>query len=155
MSNIMDNIDILLRGLLSGFFIAYLLILGLRPAVMYPDNILDIIDNPWIFLVLLIINYYIYLWDDTIGILMFLTLVALLLDIILFTDGGFFKENIKFEIFSNQSFEDINKIDFVKPTISENDKKTYKDVNKIILEKMKNEKKNMSVDELMPAPFII
>lgn len=151
----MNNINILLRGLLSGFFIAYLLLLGLRPAVMYPDNILDIIDNPWVFLVLLIINYYIYLWDDTIGILMFLTLVALLLDIILFTDGGFFKENIQFEIFSNQSFEDINKIDFIQPTISQDDKKTYKDINKIILEKMKNEKKNMSEDGLMPAPFII
>jgi hypothetical protein len=70
----MDNIHIedIFKGILTGFFASYLIILGMRPAAIYPDNILDIIDNPWIFLILFIINYYILYWDFTIGLLLFL-----------------------------------------------------------------------------------
>ena len=88
------NIEDVLKGILSGVFVSYLIILGMRPAAIYPDNILDIIDNPWIFLLLFILNYYVLMWDTTIGMLLFLTLIALILDIIIFTDGDFLKDNI-------------------------------------------------------------
>jgi hypothetical protein len=88
------NIEDVLKGILSGIFVSYLIILGMRPAAIYPDNILDIIDNPWIFLLLFILNYYVLMWDTTIGMLLFLTLIALILDIIIFTDGDFLKDNI-------------------------------------------------------------
>uniref|UniRef100_A0A6C0LPT6 Uncharacterized protein n=1 Tax=viral metagenome TaxID=1070528 RepID=A0A6C0LPT6_9ZZZZ len=88
------NIEDVFKGILSGVFVSYLIILGMRPAAIYPDNILDIIDNPWIFLLLFILNYYVLMWDTTIGLLFFLTLIALILDIIIFTDGDFLKDNI-------------------------------------------------------------
>jgi len=40
--NALEYIDHILKGIVTGFFIAYLIVMGLRPAVMYPDNILDI-----------------------------------------------------------------------------------------------------------------
>ena len=78
------------KGLITGFLIAYLVILGLRPAALYPDNMLDIIDNPWIFIILFIINFYVIQWDLTIGLLLFLSIIALILDIIIFTEGKIF-----------------------------------------------------------------
>ena len=80
----------ILKGLITGFLIAYLVILGLRPAALYPDNMLDIIDNPWIFIILFIINFYVIQWDLTIGLLLFLSIIALILDIIIFTEGKIF-----------------------------------------------------------------
>jgi hypothetical protein len=155
----LEFVDHIFRGIVSGFFIAYLIILGLRPAVMYPDNILDIMDNPWVFLVLFVLNYYVFLWDDTIGILMFLTLIALLFDIILFTEGGFFNDNI--EVFSNNihSFEEMNQIQFVKE--KEQIKPNYKDINDMILKKLDDMKqlKQQQPDALtslpgLPQPFV-
>jgi hypothetical protein len=131
----MDNIHIedIFKGILTGFFASYLIILGMRPAAIYPDNILDIIDNPWIFLILFIINYYILYWDFTIGLLLFLTLIALILDIIIFTHGDFIKDILNMvdtNLFSiNKQIED-NK------NIKDNTQDTYKDINDIILEQL-------------------
>jgi len=131
----MDNIHIedIFKGILTGFFASYLIILGMRPAAIYPDNILDIIDNPWIFLILFIINYYILYWDFTIGLLLFLTLIALILDIIIFTHGDFIKDILNIvdtNLFSiNKQIED-NK------NIKDNTQETYKDINDIILEQL-------------------
>ncbi len=41
-TNLIINI---FKGIITGFLIAYLIILGLRPAALYPDNILAFIDN--------------------------------------------------------------------------------------------------------------
>jgi hypothetical protein len=51
---------------------------------------LDIIDNPWIFIILFIINFYVIQWDLTIGLLLFLSIIALILDILIFTEGKIF-----------------------------------------------------------------
>jgi len=127
-------IEDIFKGVLTGFFASYLIILGMRPAAIYPDNILDIIDNPWIFLILFIINYYILIWDFTIGLLFFLTLIALILDIIIFTHGDFLKDII------NIANVDLNSATSI---IQDDDKntnnsytETYKDINDIILEKL-------------------
>lgn len=131
----MDNIHIedIFKGILTGFFASYLIILGMRPAAIYPDNILDIIDNPWIFLILFIINYYILYWDFTIGLLLFLTLIALILDIIIFTHGDFIKDILN--ILDTNLFS-INKQIENNKTIKDNTQETYKDINDIILEKL-------------------
>jgi hypothetical protein len=130
----MENIYIedIFKGILTGILTSYLIILGMRPAAIYPDDILDIIDNPWIFLILFIVNYYILFWDFTIGLLLFLTLIALILDIIIFTNGDFIKDNMNIvnTNFFNTSFKmEENKI--TKATAT-----TYKDVNDIILEQL-------------------
>jgi hypothetical protein len=144
------NIEDIFKGILTGFFASYLIILGMRPAAIYPDNILDIIDNPWIFLILFIINYYILYWDITVGLLLFLTLIALILDIIIFTDGDFLKDNMGIEnmnggggsggatssgssgsVGTNRAGSTNNS----GASIANTDK-SYKDINDIILERL-------------------
>ena len=152
----MDNnmyIEDIFKGVLTGIFASYLIILGMRPAAIYPDNILDIIDNPWIFLILFILNYYILLWDFTIGLLFFLTLIALILDIIIFTDGDFIKDNM--DIVNTNLFNSAAKNEEFKEKDKSKDKdtkdgsKSYKDVNDIILDKLKHYNKlNESSDSI-------
>jgi hypothetical protein len=119
----------------------------MRPAAIYPDNILDIIDNPWIFLLLFILNYYVLMWDTTIGLLFFLTLIALILDIIIFTDGDFLKDNIydmseAFYGAGNNSAATTSAATNTGNTgngkASSSGKATsYKDINDIILDKLR------------------
>jgi hypothetical protein len=141
------NIEDVLKGLLTGVFVSYLIILGMRPAAIYPDNILDIIDNPWIFLLLFILNYYVLMWDTTIGLLLFLTLIALILDIIIFTDGDFIKDN--FDIINETFYGTESSTDTATNTnksVSQSSpsKASYKDINDIILDKLLNYK-NLSI----------
>jgi hypothetical protein len=136
------NIEDIFKGILTGFFASYLIILGMRPAAIYPDNILDIIDNPWIFLILFIINYYILYWDITVALLLFLTLIALILDIIIFTDGDFIKDNMGIENMSESSGasgakEGASGAAKDAKTATKATDKSYKDINDIILEKLK------------------
>jgi hypothetical protein len=128
------NIEDIFKGVLTGFFASYLIILGMRPAAIYPDNILDIIDNPWIFLILFIINYYILYWDTTVALLLFLTLIALILDIIIFTDGDFIKDNMGIENMSGGTSGGSGS-GTSGATIANTDK-SYKDINDIILERL-------------------
>jgi len=142
------NIEDIFKGILTGFFASYLIILGMRPAAIYPDNILDIIDNPWIFLILFIINYYILYWDITVGLLLFLTLIALILDIIIFTDGDFLKDNMGIENMNGgdgsggatSSVGSVGSGGSVGVAGSTNrianTDKSYKDINDIILERL-------------------
>jgi hypothetical protein len=130
------NIEDIFKGVLTGFFASYLIILGMRPAAIYPDNILDIIDNPWIFLILFILNYYILYWDTTIGLLLFLTLIALILDIIIFTDGDFIKDNMGIENMSDGSGASSGASTSNRGASIANADKSYKDINDIILERL-------------------
>ena len=97
-----DILYTILKGIISGFLIAYLIILGLRPSAEYPDNIIEIIDNPWIFIVLILINFYAMQWDLTIGLLLLLSIIALLLDVIIFTEGEVFNSDINIEQFEEE-----------------------------------------------------
>ena len=128
------NIEDIFKGVLTGFLASYLIILGMRPAAIYPDNILDIIDNPWIFMILFILNYYILYWDITIGLLLFLTLIALILDIIIFTDGDFLKDNMGIENMSGGAASTSDSI--ANASSLANADKSYKDINDIILERL-------------------
>ena len=97
-----DVLNTVLKGIISGFLIAYLIMLGLRPSAEYPDNILEIIDNPWIFIVLILVNFYAIQWDMTIGLLLLLSIIALLLDVIIFTEGEVFNNDINIENFKEE-----------------------------------------------------
>lgn len=134
------NIEDIFKGVLTGFLASYLIILGMRPAAIYPDNILDIIDNPWIFLILFILNYYVLYWDVTIGLLLFLTLIALILDIIIFTDGDFLKDNIN--ILNDTLYSDTRVLGTNTNTVATSantagptpgSATSYKDINDIIM----------------------
>jgi ABC-type multidrug transport system fused ATPase/permease subunit len=163
------DINNISKGVITGFLIAYLIILGLRPSAAYPDDILELIDSPWIFIVIFIINLYVIQWDLTIGILLALSLIALILDIIIFTEGEFFTDN---SILNNKK-EDLNdkkeKLDDKKEDLNNkkedlNDKKEklddkkdslfnkdYADANKIIINKLKEYKDKNDNSEAIKA----
>lgn len=84
----MDYLQPALKGLVSGVLTAYLIIYGFRPAVPYPDAILEFFENKWVFLILLILNYYVFLWDARSGVLMLLCILALIFDYVIFTEEG-------------------------------------------------------------------
>ena len=125
-----DILYTILKGIISGFLIAYLIILGLRPSAEYPDNIIEVIDNPWIFVVLILINFYAMQWDLTIGLLLLLSIIALLLDVIIFTEGAVFNSDINIEQF---------KEDVIDEDVIDKDKKADKKADK---NNIKNNVKN-------------
>jgi len=149
------DINNISKGVITGFLIAYLIILGLRPSAAYPDDILELIDSPWIFIVIFIINLYVIQWDLTIGILLALSLIALILDIIIFTEGEFFTDN---SILNNKK-EDLNdkKEDLNDKKEKLDDKneslfnKDYADANKIIINKLKEYKDKNDNSEAIKA----
>ena len=59
----MEIFEYILKGVIAGILAGYLIIYGLRPAVPYPEIILEIFDNKWMFLILVILNYYAFIWD--------------------------------------------------------------------------------------------
>jgi len=92
----MQYLETVIKGIISGILSAYLVIYGLRPAMPYPEYILESFENIWLFAILLIINYYIFLWDYTIGVLMLLCIIGLVFDFIVFTTKGL-KKTIRIE----------------------------------------------------------
>jgi hypothetical protein len=87
------------------------------------------------------------MWDTTIGLLFFLTLIALILDIIIFTDGDFLKDNIydMSEAFygagnnsATAALTSANTGNTGNGKASSSGKATsYKDINDIILDKLR------------------
>jgi len=143
-TNLIINI---FKGIITGFLIAYLIILGLRPAALYPDNILEVIDNPWIFVILIIVNFYVIQWDFTIGLLLLLSIIALILDIIIFTEGKIFLSDEKEEKYSNDDTKSIDKksssvssVSSVPSSVSSVSSiiySSYRDINDIIIDELK------------------
>jgi ABC-type multidrug transport system fused ATPase/permease subunit len=143
------------KGIITGFLIAYLIILGLRPAALYPDNILDVIDNPWIFVILVIINFYVIHWDLTIGLLLLLSIIALILDIVIFTEGKIFLTDDKEEKYSNDEIKkntilpvhSSTTVSQVSPvstisTVTSIVYNSYRDINDIVIDEIKKYKNN-------------
>jgi len=80
------DINLFIRYLIMGILSAYLLIYGLRPSVPYPEAVLEFYENFWLLLLLVIFNFYIYQWDTKIGLLLCLSIVALVFDMIQFAN---------------------------------------------------------------------
>ena len=80
-----NYIDIFIRYLIIGIISAYLLIYGLRPSVPYPEELLELYEHYWILLIIIFINIYVLMWDLRIGVLMALSIIALIFDMIIFT----------------------------------------------------------------------
>ncbi len=74
-----------LKYVIIGFLTAYLLIYGLRPSVPYPEFILEFYENFWILIILIFFNLYVYIWDKKIGVLLGLSIIALVIDMVQFT----------------------------------------------------------------------
>jgi len=84
-----NNTYNILKGILTGILSAYVVLFALRPSVPNPDIILEIIENKYIFIPLLIINYYLFEWDKLIGILFTICLISLIFDYFIFIKKNF------------------------------------------------------------------
>lgn len=142
-----DILYTILKGIISGFLIAYLIILGLRPSAEYPDNIIEIIDNPWIFIVLILINFYVMQWDLTIGLLLLLSIIALLLDVIIFTEGEVFNSDINIEQFKEEEGDVIDDEEEKKDDKKEEKKEEKQNDKKV--EKKNDKKDDKTIKELL------
>jgi hypothetical protein len=80
-----NYIDIFIRYFIIGILSAYLLIYGLRPSVPYPEELLELYEHYWILLIIIFINIYVLMWDLRIGVLLALSIIALIFDMIIFT----------------------------------------------------------------------
>ena len=80
----MNELIIFIKYFLIGIFSGYLIIYGLRPSIPYPENILEFYENIWLLLIIIIINFYVYLWDKILGVTMCLSIIALIFDMIQF-----------------------------------------------------------------------
>lgn len=111
-----EYLELILKGAITGVLCAYLVLFGLRPAVPYPEFILELFENLWMFIILLIANYYILIWDYTIGAILLLCILALIFDFVVFTNKGF-EKRVKYE--SRDTFADFysqqqNAVEFKK-----------------------------------------
>jgi len=83
-----ETINILIKGIIIGIFSIYIIIYSLRPSKLNPEFILQIIENKIIFIPLLIINYYLFAWDKTIGVLFLIFIISLIFDYFIFIDNN-------------------------------------------------------------------
>jgi hypothetical protein len=108
----MEYLEIIIKGILCGILSAFLIIYGLRPAVPYPDALLEFFENPWLFLILLLATYYVFIWDHMLGALLLLSTSSLIFDYIVFTRNGYKKTLIyehmtDFNVDAEPVFEDV------------------------------------------------
>ena len=104
--NISDNNIIykVLKGIIAGILCGYIILFALRPSVPNPDSILEIIENKYILIPLILINYYLFEWDKLVGILFLICIISLIFDYFIFINKGLKKirnKNIDYE--SNQN----------------------------------------------------
>lgn len=145
----MSYIETVFKGITTGILTAYLLFYGLRPSVAYPDIILEPLEHNWIFIILLVINYYLFLWELRIGVLMLLCIFALLFDMYVFTYNGIEK---KYNIVNNSPIKFDESILFESKKENENDDKV--DLNIYELENIKNKNNEIELIPGEPSPFI-
>tara|TARA_B100001142_G_C14216441_1_gene609767 strand:+ start:159 stop:560 length:402 start_codon:yes stop_codon:yes gene_type:complete len=89
-----------LKGVIAGLLCGYIILFALRPSVPNPDYILEIIENKYILIPLILINYYLFEWDQLIGILFLICIISLIFDYFIFINKGLKKirnKNIDYE----------------------------------------------------------
>jgi hypothetical protein len=77
------TIATILHGLLAGILGMMILIYVLRPKQPYPKWMLLPFHHPWMFIIILIVWYFIFQWDVTVGVLLAFFFIAISLDIYL------------------------------------------------------------------------
>jgi len=147
-----EYFHIIFKGIITGVLSAYLLIYGLRPAIPYPEYILEFFENKWLFIILILINYYAFIYDYRIGCLLLLSIIALVFDYVIFVNNDIKQINIK----NRESFNIIK--DPIFNTLSRPEETDT--LNNILLKKLSHKKKEAETakdtKELngAPSPFI-
>lgn len=119
--------EFIMKGFVAGILSGYLLIYGMRPAVPYPEIILEVFEHKWLFIIMFIINYYVFVWDYNCGALMLLCILALIFDYIVFTDKGLKKVKSVVSTSDGKQIEDEPV--FVKklPSVPDTTQTTFED----------------------------
>ena len=95
-----ETMNTLFKGIIIGIFSIYIIFYSLRPSKLNPEFVLQIIENKIMFIPLLIINYYLFIWDKTIGVLFLIFIISLIFDYLIFIDNNS-KNTIKKNIIIN------------------------------------------------------
>jgi len=77
-----------IKGITTGILCGYIILFALRPSVPNPDYILEIIENKYIIIPLILINYYLFEWDQQVGILFLICIISLIFDYFIFVNKG-------------------------------------------------------------------
>lgn len=80
----MELIDQALRGFLVGLLVASIVYYILRPKQPYPRWMLAPFEQPWMLVILIGLVVLLYPWDQRVALLMFLLVVGVGLDILIF-----------------------------------------------------------------------
>lgn len=148
----MQYLELILKGLVSGLLSAYLLIYGLRPAIPYPDIILEFFEHKILFLLLLLVNYYVFVWDYNNGSLFLLCVIALTFDYVVFTGNDEPKETNSNVL--KEDKQNTQETFFIgKSTGQILDKKKIVTFDEMLI-KMIKEKVSQFMGANDPAPFI-
>lgn len=149
----MPYFEFITKGFVAGILSGYLLIYGMRPAVPYPEIILEAFEHKWLFIIMFIINYYVFVWDYNCGALLLLCILALIFDYIVFTDKGLKKVKT---IVSNNSGKLIeDEPVFVKklPSVRDTSQTTFEDT---MIKQMTGIQETIEKEYIpgQPAPFL-
>lgn len=74
------DIDDVVKGLITGILVGFLVIYSLRPQVPYPEWVLKTYEHPWIFTILISMVVILAAWDARAGGVMLLIVATLLMD---------------------------------------------------------------------------
>lgn len=74
------NVDDVVKGLVTGMLVAFMVLYSLRPQTPYPEWVLNTYEHPWIFIILVCMVVLLSAWDARAGAIMFLIVATLLMD---------------------------------------------------------------------------
>lgn len=148
--------DIIVKSFTAGVLSAYLLIYGLRPSVMYPDIILEFFENQWMFLVLILVNYYVFFWDNLCGVLLLLCIIALIFDYAVFTDRIKQIQTISPNSQTNQYSQINNNVPTFEPIVNSSIAIDSGNFQENMINQLNNIRHKDSIYDLQgaPSPFI-
>ncbi len=81
----LDVVHDMTAGLLAGLLSVFLILYAFQPNRPYPSWMLEPAEQPWIFIVIIVAIVYLVRWDYMIGLLAILCVLAVVLDLAVFT----------------------------------------------------------------------
>lgn len=118
-ASIISPVSDIFAGLLAGLLSVFLVVYAFQPNRPYPSWILEPAEQPWIFILILIAIVYLFKWDYMIGVLALLCVLAVILDLVIFTSASNKAREIR-ETFETQDPQEPFEIDeaLYTPSIS-------------------------------------
>lgn len=74
------NADDIIKGLVTGVLVGFMVLYSLRPQTPYPEWVLQTYEHPWIFIVLLCTVAVVSAWELRAGAVLFIIVATLLID---------------------------------------------------------------------------